>query len=243
MKKYYVIGAFAVVCSLILALSLNLKGAVNAAVNNSTVSVTGYGEKFIQANQAFWKGYVWGEGFTKKEAADKIPAAKQKFEEFMKQYGLTVVWEEVDFNEISRSVYQDNRYVGSVFDHYNAQEHFSIKSNDVQKVHDAYIALSTLGAEINFNAQKPIYTISQDVISEYKLSLIDEAKANAEERANRLISGFSKIAGINKIDVGQFVINTNADASGQQDEEYYSVQEYYIDKKLSVTVHATFTLK
>lgn len=241
MKKYYVIGAFAIVCCIILACSLNLRGAVNAAVNNSTVSVTGYGEKFIQANQAFWDGSVRGKGQTKKEAAADIPAAKKKLEAFMQQYGLTVVWEEIDFSAESRSVYNNGNYAGSVFDHYSANQKFVIKSSDVQKVHDAYIALSALETEINLSVAQPTYTISQDVIAEYKLSLIDEAKANAENRANRLISGFSKISGIKQIDVGQFVIASNADASGEED-EWYS-QKFCMEKKMSVTVHATFTLR
>lgn len=241
MKKYYVIGAFAIVCSIILALSLNLKGAVNAAVKKSSVSVTGYGEKFIEANQAFWNGYVYGTGQTKQEAMNGVPDAKKKLEEFMGKYGLTVVWEELDFQTESRSIYNDGRYVGSVFDHYEANQHFSIKSNDVHKVHDAHIEAGSLETEINFGCSKPIYSISQDVISEYKLSLIDEAKSNAEDRAKRLISGFTKIDGINNIDVGQFVISSNADDSGEED-SYYS-QQFYIQKKMSVTVHATFTLK
>lgn len=241
MKKYYVIGAFALVCCIILAGALNLKGAVNAAVNNSTVSVTGYGEKFITANQAFWDGSVKGTGLTKKDAASSIPDAKKKLEAYMQQYGLTIVWGGVDFTEETRAIYNNGSYAGSAFDHYCASQTFTVKSTEVQKVHDAYINLSTLETEINIHASQPTYTISQDVIAEYKLSLIDEAKANAEDRANRLISGFTKIDGIKQVDVGQFVIASNADASGEED-EWYS-QKFCMEKKMSVTVHATFTLK
>lgn len=210
----------------------------------NTVSVTGSGGRILRADKSKWCGTVSIATPTRQECYNRLEQSKEKVCNFLTQHGFTTdefKFQAIEVNEQNENIYStDGKVTGSKRVGYLMTQDVVVESSKIDSVITVSRDITQLirdGVEIS--SGDPSFYLTD--LGNLKLTLIDEATANAKVRAEKLIHGFSRIKGIDNIDVGVFQIT---DPYGE-DDYYYggtnnTTSEY---KSVSVTVHAKYIIK
>lgn len=212
--------------------------------SHNTVSVTGSGGRILRADKSKWCGTISIAMPTRQECYNQLEQSKEKVSNFLTKHGFTTdefKFQAIDVNEQNENIYSsDGKVTGSKRVGYLMTQDVVVESNKIDSVITVSRDITQLirdGVEIS--SGDPRFYLTN--LGHLKLTLIDEATANAKVRAEKLIRGFSRIKGIDNIDVGVFQIT---DPYGE-DDYYYggtnnTTSEY---KSVSVTVHAKYIIK
>lgn len=210
----------------------------------NTVSVTGSGGRILRADMSKWSGTISVSMPTRQECYNRLEQSRNKVSSFLTQQGFSTdefKFQAIEVCEQHENIYSsDGKITGSKRVGFLMTQDVVVESRKIDSVITVSRDITQLirdGVEIS--SGDPSFYLTD--LGNLKLTLIDEATANAKVRAEKLIRGFSRIKGIDNIDVGVFQIT---DPYGE-DDYYYggtnnTTSEY---KSVSVTVHAKYIIK
>jgi len=208
------------------------------------VSVTGLGETEMQSDWISWQGTIVAEASSRADCYRKLEQNRKTVSAYLTEHG--VADKEYDFfaittDDLYDDVYSaDGRYMGRRFKGYRMRQSFEIQSADIDNVEAVSRDITSLIENgINVESASPKFYLRD--LQSLKLSLIDDATANALVRAEKLVKGFARIKDIKSIDVGVFQV------TGLYGNDEYSYGGTFNTsdkmKKVSVTVHATYGIR
>lgn len=210
----------------------------------NTVSVTGSGSRILRADMSKWSGTFGVALPTRQECYNRLEQSREKVTRFLTEHGFLpdeFKFQAIVVNEQHENIYStEGKVTGSKKVGYIMTQDVVIESNKIDSVITVSRDITQLIRDgVDIGSGDPSFYLTD--LGELKLTLIDEATANAKIRAEKLIRGFSHIKGIDNIDVGVFQIT---DPYGE-DDYYYggtnnTTSEY---KNVSVTVHAKYCIK
>lgn len=229
-----VIVSTAILCSAILRIGLS----------GRQVSVTGLGETEMQSDWISWQGTIVADGSSLADCYRKLEQDRKTVSGYLTEHG--VADKEYDFfaittDDLYDDVYSaDGRYTGRRFKGYRMRQSFEIQSADIDNVEAVSRDITSLIKNgVNVESGSPKFYLRD--LQSLKLSLIDDATANALVRAEKLVKGFARIKDIKSIDVGVFQV------TGLYGNDEYSYGGTFNTsdkmKKVSVTVHATYGIR
>lgn len=233
-----IIGVAAIICSVIISVAVK-----SIRPSDSTVMVTGLGETEMCSDWIAWQGTITSDAYDRADCYAKLEKSRVRVEEYLEKRGIAkdrYTFNATTIEEREESAYANGSYIGQRFAGYRMKQRFEIQSEDIDLVEDISRDITSLiSSGVCIESYAPKFYLKN--IKDLKLSLIDDATANALVRAKKLTNGFAKIKDIKNIDVGVFQITGlygNDDFSGGGT---FNTSDKM--KKVSVTVHATYGIK
>ena len=210
----------------------------------NTVSVTGSGSRILRADMSKWCGTISVAQSTRQDCYNRLDQSRLRVSRFLTAQGFTpdeFKFQAIEVNEQHESIYSsDGKVTGSKRVGFIMTQDVVVESSKIDSVITVSRDITQLIRDgVDISSGDPSFYLTD--LGVLKLTLIDEATANAKIRAEKLIRGFSRLKGIDNIDVGVFQIT---DPYGE-DDYYYggtnnTTSEY---KNVSVTVHAKYIIK
>lgn len=182
--KYAIIGVAIIVSAWLLAEAYKYKYRTE-----DTITVTGLGEMEFSSDLIVWGGKIQSETYDVADGYAEIERYKDQVLAFIESKGVDAKDVVFDFVEVEKqytSKYSDEgNYIGQYFVGYMLTQSFSIESEDVDTVESISREISSLiaqGVELTVYSPAYYYTRLDDV----KLSLIEQASADARARAEKI---------------------------------------------------------
>lgn len=238
--KYGIASATIVLSVIIVCCSI-----ISLVHSKNEIRVTGLGEQTFVSDKIVWTGRIQVETSDKIAGYNKIGAQQKIVSQYLSEKGI--VANEVTFSFVSvdkemRPVYNaQGNYTGSVFSGYTIYQTFTVVSNDVDKVEAVSREISSViaqGVDISSNMPEYYYTHLDDL----KLSLIEQASADARSRAQKIVvNAGAKLGKANNASLGVFQITS---ATGNETySEGGTFNTWSKEKRACITVRVTYTLK
>ena len=192
--KYVIIGVAIVISAWLLGRAYTYKYR-----SQDTIVVTGLGETEFASDLIVWNGEIVVETQDVASGYAQLERNKQKVLEFITSHGVAaeqltppgvtvkqVVFKFVNVHKQTEPVYSANgNYAGQRFVGYRLSQAFSVESSDVDKVENISREISALIAQgISIEAYSPSYYYTK--LDDVKLSLIEQASADARARAEKI---------------------------------------------------------
>ena len=182
--KYVIIGVAIVVSAWFLGRAYTYKYR-----SQDTVVVTGLGEMEFSSDLIVWDGEIVFETQDVASGYAQLERNKQKVQEFISSRGVAsdeIVFKFVNVYKQTEPVYNANgNYAGQRFTGYRLSQGFSVESKDVDKVENISREISSLIAQgVSIEAYSPSYYSTK--LDDVKLSLIEQASADARMRAEKI---------------------------------------------------------
>jgi hypothetical protein len=205
---------------------------------NDTVSVTGSAKMEVTSDQAKWTTQI---SRTVRESTlnsgySQIAGDLAKTTAFFKEQKIEDA--EIDVTPVSMNeVYQQNQTAEKL---YTLSQTFTVQSNDVNKLTDASKNISSIvGQGVIFSSLSLEYYYSK--LPEARIQLLSQAIADAKARATELAKNSgSKVGSLKSASSGVVQVQSlnSTDVS-----DYGSYDTSQIEKQVTVTVKASFSLK
>ncbi len=240
-KNSYYITASILGVSLIIAVlifSLTWKSTKNA---DQTITVTGSAKKIIQSDLGIQRGTLQATSSERKTAYQIVQQQMPTVIKFLIEKGFTKEQIEVfaingyPIYEISSTGIQTSKVL-----YYIYSQRFEVRSNDVSKIKELSVSLSSLvekGLDINTDMPEYLYTKLDDV----KISIQAEAAKNAMERAEKIAESTGRNLGpLRSAKMGVLQItprNSNVIS------DYGMNDVTSIEKEITAVVSASFEIK
>lgn len=213
--KYVIIGVAIVVSAWLLANAYTYKYR-----SEDTITVTGLGETEFESDLIVWSGSIYAETYNVADGYAEIERYKKQVLQFVESKGIAA--EDVVFNfivveKMYATKYNDEgNYMGQYFTGYELTQSFSIESEEVDVVEEISREISSLIAKgVNLNVYSPDYYYTR--LDDVKLSLIEQASADARARAEKIATAAgAEIGGVASARMGVFQI------TGRNSDEEYS---------------------
>lgn len=238
--KYVIIGLAIVVAAWVLARAYTYKYR-----SQDTIVVTGLGETEFSSDLIVWDGELVYETQDVASGYAQLERNKQKVVEFITSRGVAeeqIVFKFVNVYKQTEPVYNAaGNYAGQRFTGYRLSQGFSIESADVDKVENVSREISALIAQgVSIEAYQPSYYYTK--LDDVKLSLIEQASADARARAEKIADNAGTAIGrVASAKMGVFQItgaNTNEEFSAGGSFNTSSRQ-----KKARITMRVEYRVK
>lgn len=238
-----ILGICAIICTSIFGFSvLTYKKTGNAA----GVTATGSASCNFESDLIVWRGSFSATAATSADAYNIIKSDSATIKKYLTDNHVTdeeMVFSSVNIYRNSTPQYNDNGdYVGDIPGDYNLSQEVSITSDDVDKVEKISRDISALiESGVEFTSEPPEYYYTK--LDELKLELIQEATANAKQRADIIAQGTgSQLDELLSANLGIFQITATNSAS----EEYSYGGTFNTssrDKTASITVKMNYAVQ
>ena len=157
--------------------------------SQDTIVVTGLGETEFASDLIVWNGEIVYETQDVASGYAQLERNKRKVQEFILSRGVAVdeiVFKFVNVYKQTEPVYNANgNYAGQRFVCYRLSQGFVVESNEVDKVENISREISSLIAQgVSIEAFSPSYYYTK--LDDVKLSLIEQASADARMRAEKI---------------------------------------------------------
>lgn len=182
--KYVIIGLAIIFSAWLLANAYTYKYR-----SQDVIVVTGLGETEFSSDLIVWSGELVYETGNVASGYAELERNKLKVLEFITSRGIAaeqVVFKFVNVYKQTEPVYNaSGNYAGQRFTGYRLSQGFTIESKDVDKVENISREISALIAQgITIEAYQPSYYYTK--LDDVKLSLIEQASADARDRAEKI---------------------------------------------------------
>ncbi|MEW6004699.1 MAG: SIMPL domain-containing protein [Stygiobacter sp.] len=231
-----ILGASFIIAVLIF--SLTWKATKNA---DQTIVVTGSAKKFIKSDLGIQRGTLQATSTERKTAYQIVQHQMPVVLQFLKEKGFTTDQIEVfaingyPVYEINSSGVQTSKIL-----YYTYNQRFEVRSNDVLKIKDLSVTLSSLvekGLDISTDMPEYFFTKLDDL----KISIQAEAAKNAMERAEKIAESTGRNLGpLRSAKMGVLQItpkNSNVIS------DYGMNDVTSIEKEITAVVSASFEIK
>jgi hypothetical protein len=204
------------------------------------ITVKGTAERAVKSDQAVWRGVVSGEGQNRKAAFQQLEQARDQVDEWLASQGVSQ--DEVEWSTARANSRNKRDQFGNWTDEvasWSIEQSLALSGEDVERIAAIAEASSVLLAQgVSWTGWQPEFYISG--LETLKLELIEEATANARDRAAAFVrGGKGQLGGIRSARQGVFQITAplSTDMEGYG---VYSTQT--IDKLLKAVVTVEFGL-
>lgn len=187
----FIILSMALIIS-VLIFSFVWKSAKNA---NQTITVTGSAKVSIISDLGIQRGTIQAESTDRKIAYQLVAQQMPIVLKFLEEKGFNKEQIEI-FGINGYPVYQTNPqgFQTQIISHYIYTQRFEVKSNDVQKIKELSLSLSSLIEKgITITTEMPEYLYSK--IDDLKVEVQAEAAKNAMERASKIAKATGRTLG------------------------------------------------
>jgi uncharacterized protein len=229
----YILGASFILAAIAIASTLFRIRALN-----DVVSVTGSAKMEVTSDQAKWNTQIMRTVRVSnlKSGYDQIARDLELAKAFMKEQGITdaeLVISPISMNEI----YQQDQAAEKI---YTLSQTLEVQSTDVQKLTTASQRVSNLvGKGVIFSTLSLEYYYSK--LPEARIELLSKAIDDAKARAGELAKNSGSRVGALKSATSGVVQVQSKNSTDVSD--YGSYDTSKVDKQITVTVKATFSLK
>jgi hypothetical protein len=225
----------------VLGASEQVGRAVRTMKQDNVIRVKGVAELDVTSDRAAWWGTVRARAATLPAAYDELAKATDALQAFVLGKGVPATAITVASVSIERERKKDDKgNETNAVEWYVLKRRLGVNSPDVGKVReiaDGATALIQQGVEVESDA--PSYTVS--TIEKTKLTLLEQATANAFERAQVLARGSgSSVGGLVSAAQGVYQIVARGSTSGSDYGEYNTSS---IDKTARVVVTLEYAVK
>lgn len=224
--------------SFLMAVAISMGTLFRLRSLNDVVSVTGSAKMEVTADQSKWTTQVTR---TTRESAlksgyDQIAADATKAKAFLLSQGITD--SELSVTPVSMNeVYQQNQSAEKL---YTLSQTFTVQSDDVTKLSKASNNLSTIiNQGVIFSSLSLEYYYSK--LPDARIQLLSQAIADAKARATELAKNSGRTVGTLQSATSGVVQVQSRNSTDVSD--YGSYDTSQVEKQITVTVKATFSLK
>ena len=228
-----------------LLLAFGLIFAVKSGVapfKQNSVAVTGSAYEIVESDSGKVEIELEVKSPTKAGAYSIAKKQIPQVKSYLKEKGFNVE-KEVDIksaNGYYTYKYYPNGNTSNEIDHYNLSQGISIKSQDVKKIKDVSLDITSLsdkGIDISVNATN--YSYSK--LSDLKVELLKKATKDAKQRAAAMLKATNNGVGkIQSVKMGVFQI-TPVDSTDVSDMGISDTTT--IEKKITAVANVTFQIK
>ncbi len=211
-----------------------------------TISATGSANVDFESDLIIWRGSFSAADYTSKAAYDKIKKDSAVVKNYLIANGITedeIIFNSVDIWKTYKDIYDDNgNYIGREQDGYSLSQSVSVTSTDIDKVEKISRDISSLlETGVEFESQAPEYYYTG--LDDLKLSLIEQATANARERIDIMAKNSgARIGKLRNSSLGVFQITaTNSGTSSYSYDGAFDTTSR--NKTASITVKLEYDLK
>ena len=226
------------------ALSVGLSRFRSESVH--TIAATGSASVDFESDTIIWRGSFSAQDYTSKAAYNKIKNDSALVKKYLLDNGVTedeIVFNSVDIWKTYKDIYDDNgNYVGREQEGYSLSQTVTVSSGDIDKVEKISRDISSLlETGVEFESQSPEYYYTG--LDDLKLSLIEQATANAKERINIMAANSgARIGKLRNSNLGVFQITaTNSGTSSYTYDGAFDISSR--KKTASITVKLEYDLK
>lgn len=223
-----------------IGLIIAVKLGVSSVAKNS-VTVTGSAYEIVQSDSGSLEIVLNLRRPTKaiaySEAKKQLPLVLA----YLKSKGFDL---DKDVDVKSMSGYVNYKYVNGMstneIAYYNLTQNISIKSNDVNKIKDTSLDISSLMEKgIDIDVQSTNYSYSK--LSDLKVKLLEKATTDAKERASAMLkSTHNSVGNIQSVRMGVFQV-TPVDSTDVSDMGINDTST--IEKKITAVANVVFQVK
>ncbi|NLG03318.1 MAG: SIMPL domain-containing protein [Clostridia bacterium] len=238
-----IIGVSLIICTIIMMISLI---SYKKQSNSNGITATGSASCDFESDLIVWRGSFSAYGETTTSAYNTIKRDAEKIKEYLVDNGISeeeMVFSSVNISKHFISNYNDEgNYVGDEQDGYDLYQNVIITSTDIDKVEKISRDITALiQSGVEFTSESPEYYYTK--LDELKLSLIEDATANAKERIDIMADASgSRIGTLVNANLGIFQITAQNSAS--EDYSYggtFNTSSRY--KTATITVKLNYTSK
>ncbi|MBR5179943.1 MAG: SIMPL domain-containing protein [Lachnospiraceae bacterium] len=211
-----------------------------------TITATGSASVNFESDLIIWRGTFSAQDYTSKAAYDKIKNDAAVVRKYLLDNGITedeIVFNSVDIWKTYRDIYDDNgNYIGREQDGYSLSQSVDVTSGDIDKVEKISRDISSLlESGVEFESQSPEYYFTG--LDDLKLSLIEQATANAKERIDIMAANSgARIGKLRNSNLGVFQITaTNSGTSSYSYDGAFDTSSR--NKTATITVKLEYDLK
>ena len=226
------------------ALSVGLSRFRSESVHS--IAATGSASVDFESDTIIWRGSFSAQDYTSKAAYNKIKNDSALVKKYLLDNGVTedeIVFNSVDIWKTYKDIYDDNgNYVGREQEGYSLSQTVTVSSGDIDKVEKISRDISSLlETGVEFESQSPEYYYTG--LDDLKLSLIEQATANAKERINIMAANSgARIGKLRNSNLGVFQITaTNSGTSSYTYDGAFDISSR--KKTASITVKLEYDLK
>lgn len=175
--------------AVVLSTNLARKSFERVKMDGQTVTVKGYAELPITSDHAEWSTRIVERDADLTKAYTNLENKRERLLDYLNQHGFPtsqVTLGPVDISELRTRDAKGN-YTNNI-EYFVLRQRFSIASNDVQRIAGAARGAGDLIRDgINLDSSSPSYLYTK--LDEKKLEMLEQATANARERAQLLVGG------------------------------------------------------
>lgn len=203
--NYLTIGVALIICCIVLGSAYRYKYKAQ-----KTVTVTGIGEQEFTSDLIVWRGWLVVQNPSVEAGYRQLETNKGKVQRYITDKGIPaseVLFMFVNVNKTTEPVYSGGNYVGQRDTGYELRQEFSIESTNVEAVENISREISSLIAQgVQIESWAPSYYYTK--LNDLKLSLIEQATADAKLRAEKIANqAGSKLGSLKSARMGVFQIN------------------------------------
>ena len=223
-----------------IGLIIAVKLGVSSVAKNS-VTVTGSAYEIVQSDSGSLEIVLNLRRPTKAIAYSEAKKQLPLVLEYLKSKGFDL---DKDVDVKSMSGYVNYKYVNGMstneIAYYNLTQNISIKSNDVNKIKDTSLDISSLMEKgIDIDVQSTNYSYSK--LSDLKVKLLEKATTDAKERASAMLkSTHNSVGNIQSVRMGVFQV-TPVDSTDVSDMGINDTST--IEKKITAVANVVFQVK
>ncbi|MBP3820381.1 SIMPL domain-containing protein [bacterium] len=231
---------------LLLGLVIGLAGIIatviiSSSLSKNVISVTGSYSQNVTSDKGVYEFEVNARGTSRADAYAKLKKQNPIVKDYLLSQGFAK--DEIEekyingYNlyEITYNGNTTNKIVG-----FNADQKYSVKSNDVNKIKKLSTDINTLTEKgVDVSGYEPSYYYSK--LSDLKVEMLEKASKDAKQRAKAMLKATNnKVGKIQSVQMGVFQI-TPEDSTNVSD---YGINDTSsIKKKITSVANVTFRVK
>lgn len=231
---------------LLLALVLGISGIaatliVTKTMSKDVITVTGSYSQTVTSDKGVYEFEVIARGNSRADAYAKLKKQKPIVLKYLKEQGFED--NQIDVKYINGyNLYGTNSYGNStsIIVGFNAEQKYSVKSDNVKKIKKLATDISSLTEEgVDISGYEPSYFYSK--LSDLKIAMLEKASNDAKQRAKAMLKATHNSVGkIQSLQMGVFQI-TPEDSNDVSDEGISDSSS--IKKKVTSVANVTFRIK
>ena len=214
---------------------------ITHAISKDVITVTGSYSQNVTSDNGRLEFAITTRKATKLEAYNTLNKQRPIVIDYLKKQGFASDEIEVKaFTSYNTYKLAPNGMSTNEVAYFNATQHFSVKSKDVNKIKQTSTDISSLLSKgIDINVYETAYFYSG--LSEMKVKLLEEATKDAQQRATAMLKATNNKAGkIQSVKMGVFQI-TPVDSTNVSDMGINDTSS--IDKKVTAVANVVFKVK
>ena len=231
-----------IILSLVITLGIIIgANIITKSISKDVISVTGSYSQNVTSDNGRFEFEITARKPTKIEAYNAINSQRPVVMKYLQEKGFSP--EEIKKKTLT--IYNTYRITPNGLNsneiaYYNASQHISVRSQDVNKIKEVSTDITNLISKgIDINAYSPAYFYSK--LSDVKVKMLEEATKDAKQRADAMLKAtHNKTGKIQSVRMGVFQI-TPVDSTNVSDMGINDTTT--IEKKITSVANVTFTIR